>query len=86
MHDVPLTRCHDLDVTEADDGLVVYVPERRRVHHLNATASLVFELCNGTNSLTEIATVVQRVFALPSAPIDDCASVIDLFLQEGIVS
>jgi len=35
-----------LDVNEVKDGLIVYDPSRDRVHYLNATAGVVFTLCD----------------------------------------
>lgn len=63
----------DLDITEVDDGLVVFEPVSRRVHHLNVTATLVFELCTGENDRDTIVQLVQSAFGLdepPSAEID----------------
>src|SRR5437762_3878064 len=38
-----------LDVNEVKDGLIVYEPDRDRVHYLNGTAAVVFLFCDGTN-------------------------------------
>ena len=54
----------DLDVNEADDGLVIYDPGRDRVHHLNPTAALVFLLCDGQHSPAQMAEELSEVFAL----------------------
>ena len=60
-----------LEVNEAEDGLVVFDPETDTVHHLNASASLIFELCDGSRDADAIATVVGDAYALPSPPRDE---------------
>ena len=60
MSDKP-RQADGLDITEVDDGLVVFEPTNRRVHHLNVTATLVFELCTGENDLDEIVNVMPSV-------------------------
>lgn len=43
---------------------MVYQPDRNRVHYLNHTAVLILELCNGRNSVAQIAKLVQDAFGL----------------------
>jgi len=50
-----------LDVTEVADGLVVYDPERERVHYLNASAAVVFTLCDGARDRSSIVEATTRV-------------------------
>jgi hypothetical protein len=57
-----------LDVSETEDGLVVYQESTDRVHHLNPTAAVVFELCDGTRSADAIARVVAETFSLGDVP------------------
>lgn len=52
----------DLEVNESADGLIVYDGRRDRVHHLNGTASLVFELCTGEHDDARIAGLVVEAF------------------------
>jgi len=51
----PKTRSTRLFVQELPDELVVYDVERNEVHCLNGTAARVWALCNGTNTVAEIA-------------------------------
>jgi hypothetical protein len=74
-----------LDVNEVKDGLIVYDAKRDRVHYLNATASIVFTLCDGKHDGGEIADVVATAFQLekdPTAEVDDCIST---FAKEGLL-
>lgn len=74
-----------LDITEVDDGLVVFEPTTRRVHHLNVTATLVFELCTGENDEAAIAHVVQAAFGLPEPPVGEVDGLLASFRAESLV-
>lgn len=50
-----------LEVTAVEDGLVVYDPERDRVHYLNATAAVVFTFCDGARDRQSVVEGVTRV-------------------------
>ena len=84
MSDHP-RQAEQLDITEVDDGLVVFEPTSRRVHHLNVTATLVFELCTGDNSLDTIAEVVQTAFRLPEPPKDEVYTLVESLRNESLL-
>jgi hypothetical protein len=68
-----------LAVEEVRDGLTVFDPATDRVHYLNATAAIVFTLCDGTHTASEIASVVAQSFELDEPPgeeIEDCLSML----------
>lgn len=58
-----------LDLSEADDGLVVYAEATETVHHLNRTAAVIFGLCDGTRDAAAIAAEVALLFALDEPPL-----------------
>jgi Coenzyme PQQ synthesis protein D (PqqD) len=57
-----------LDLTETEDGLIVYDQTTDRVHHLNPTAAVILSLCNGTMTVEEIAHHVGRLFDTGEVP------------------
>jgi hypothetical protein len=63
-----------LDVNEAEDGLVVYVPATDTVHHLNKTAGIIFGLCDGTRDSAAIAAELAVLFGLDEPPLDETAT------------
>ena len=68
-----------LEANEGSDGLTVFDPATDRVHYLNATAAIVFTLCDGTHSPSEIASLVAESFELddpPIAEIEDCLTML----------
>jgi len=54
----PKTRSTRLFVQELPNELVVYDVERNEVHCLNGTAARVWALCDGTNTVAEIAQLL----------------------------
>ncbi len=60
-------RADGLEIHEVDDGLVVYQSEPECVHHLNNTAAIVFELCDGGNTVPEIGRQLAGAFGLAEA-------------------
>ena len=68
MTDDNPSKLQALEVNEADDGLVVYDPARDTVHHLNPSAAIIFDLCDGSRSPEQIARVLGEVYGLDSPP------------------
>lgn len=78
-------RADAIEVSEVSDGLVVYQADPDRVHYLNATAAVVFELCTGNNTEAEIADLVGSAYGLDEPPRREVASCLDHLQLEGIV-
>jgi hypothetical protein len=78
-------RADALEVSEVVDGLVVYQSDPDRVHYLNNTAAVVFELCTGEHTEAEIAELIGRAYGLDDAPRREVASCLDHLQLEGIV-
>ncbi len=64
----------DLEINEVRDGLIVYDGTRDRVHYLNATASVVFVLCDGDHEASAMADEIGALFGVdpPRAEVADC--------------
>jgi hypothetical protein len=56
------TAVEGLEVTEVEDGLVVYDPERDRVHYLNAAAAVTFTFCDGARDRQSVVEATTQVF------------------------
>lgn len=61
----PKARHENLVVQELGDETVVYDEKRNHVHRLNSTAAQVWKHCNGQNSVTEIASILQDGLKTP---------------------
>ena len=79
----PLTVAR-LEVNEVRDGLIVYDATRDRVHYLNATASVVFTLCDGEHPADAMADELATLFGVdpPHAEVADCLA---NFAAEGLL-
>jgi FkbM family methyltransferase len=75
-----------LQITETEDGLEVVQPESGRMHELNLTAALVFELCSGERSVSAIVAVVQDAFELAEPPTAEVLACLDQLRRERVVS
>jgi hypothetical protein len=78
-------RAKDLEVHEVEDGLVVYQPGRDRVHYLNQTSAVVFELCTGANAVDAIVELVQGAWGLPEPPCGEVTTCLAKLRDEEIV-
>lgn len=64
-----------LEVTEVEDGLVVYDPERDRVHYLNASAAVVFTFCDGLRDRQSVIEATITAFgsdAISAGEVEAC--------------
>ena len=72
-----------LEVNEVPDGRVVYQASRERVHYLNPTALVVFELCSEKLPLDAIAAFLKDAYQLGPPPLDEVkASAASLLKEE----
>jgi hypothetical protein len=74
-----------IEVNEVADGYVVYDPGRDRVHYLNHTAVLVLELCTGATRVGDMPVLVQEVFGLAEAPVQEVDACLARLFEEGLL-
>ena len=64
-----------IEISEIPDGRVIYQSSMERVHYLNPTAVVVFELCAMKRPVAEIVEFLQTAYQLstpPAAEVHDC--------------
>jgi hypothetical protein len=74
-----------LEVNETNDGLIVYDPGLERVHYLNATASVIFMLSDGTRDVRRIADAVGQAYDADRAPVAEVETCLSQLRNEGLV-
>jgi hypothetical protein len=74
-----------LEINPVTDGYIIYQADRDRVHYLNQTAAIVFELCNGRNAADDLARMVQQAWQLPSPPTEEVTDCLDALRLEGLI-
>jgi hypothetical protein len=80
------TIAEGLDVNETDDGLIIYQESTDRVHHLNPTAAVVFDLCDGTRSAQDIARLVAETFGLADSPEAETNACLEDLARENLIN
>ena len=78
-------RVASLEVNEAEDGLVVYDPATDMVHHLNPSAAVIFDLCDGTRDPEAIARVLAEAYDLHSPPLDQAVAGLRDLAERGLI-
>ena len=78
-------RVEGLEIEEAGDGFIVYQPDRDRIHYLNATAAVLFELATGELDPTQMAATLARLYSLAAPPHDDVRSGLEHLAREGLI-
>lgn len=69
------------------DGGMVYDPDTQQIHHLNATAALIWEECGRNRSAAEIAETLCLRFAVePTRAAADVEQVLDEFGRQGLLA
>jgi hypothetical protein len=74
-----------LEVNELPDGYIIYQQATDRVHYLNRTAVLVFEMCNGQVAAEAIPGLLKKAYDLTAPPVAEVEQCLARFLDEGLV-
>jgi Coenzyme PQQ synthesis protein D (PqqD) len=78
----PKTRA-ELTVVELDGEAIVYDDETRRIHHLNPTATIVFNLCDGQSTIAELSGEIADAFNLEQSEVErQVRTLLRLFRKE----
>jgi hypothetical protein len=73
------------EFSHVPDGYVIYQSDRDRVHFLNPTAVIVYELCDGRHSVDQIGRFLQKSYALSAPPMAEVESCLADLLKEAIL-
>jgi len=74
-----------LEKTEVPDGFVIFKAETEKVHYLNPTAAIIFELSDGTRNLKEIAEFMREAYELPQAPLAEVLACSQNLVEQGLL-
>jgi Coenzyme PQQ synthesis protein D (PqqD) len=75
-----------VEVTELADGLMVRPAGSPTTHQLNNTASVIFELCDGHRTVTQIAGAVAEAFGLAADPLAEVTACVAGLRNPGILA
>lgn len=83
--DARYTRTPGCEISHMPDGFVVYQTEKEKVHYLNPTAAMIYELCDTKLTASGIGAYLQKAFSLPAPPMDEVADCIDSLVTQGLI-
>jgi len=58
------------DIEEMDGEVVIYHPATEAIYYCNATAALIFRLCDGTRDIAAIVTMLRQAYPEASSQIE----------------
>ena len=71
---------------DMDDEVLVYDPVVDRTHRLNVSATRIWELCDGTRSLEDIARVLTEQFEVEfETALQDARAVLEQLKEEQLL-
>lgn len=78
---------NDLRERQAGNDLVLYDPQRGRMHVLNASAAMIWRLCDGSRTEEEIVARLTSEFEVDEAadPARDVSEILGLFKKENLL-
>ena len=86
MRNRPTTK-PDLEVRTVDDEKVILDRDGEHIHQLNATASFVWDRCDGTREVSEIAQDLADAFGVtPELTLKDVSEIVLKFDQLGLLT
>jgi hypothetical protein len=82
---VPVVR-EELQYRELEDGGVIYDTSAERIHTLNLTAAYIWNCCDGSHTLLQIATELQQHANVPlEKAMNDVREAVTQFQKEGLL-
>jgi len=82
-----LRRREDWSVESFEDGFVLYDPSAERVIEFNATAALIWQLCDGTRSMDEIKKVLVDAYPESAKDVErDVEATVALMLEKNCLA
>ena len=83
--DMVFRRVAGVETNAAPDGVMVYQESRDKVHFLNQTAVIVFELCGMEKSVTDIETFIVEAYGLSTRPTEAVRTCLTSLLEEELI-
>lgn len=76
----------DILVEKIDEEIVIYDPHNHNIHHLNPMATIVWELCDVSQSPQEITRELTDTLKADPAQVEkDVSETLDQFHKKGLI-
>jgi Coenzyme PQQ synthesis protein D (PqqD) len=79
-------RAEGIELEQAAEGFMAHQPEHGRVHYLNHTAAIIFELCDGQTTEEAIAHTLQELYELGDPPLAEVRTCLESLRAGQLVS
>lgn len=81
----PKTR-DDLAVVELDGEAVIYDESSGNLHHLNPSATIIFNLFDGSSTIKELASLIEEELKVPASEVEQqIREVLKEFRKSGLL-
>ncbi|MFO0777884.1 MAG: PqqD family protein [Nitrospira sp.] len=86
LHQVVLVKNPDVQGTNMDGETVLLDLSTGRYYTLNRLGSLIWELCTGAQTISDIHTAIcDRFDVVPERALDDLVTLVNQLTQEGLL-
>jgi hypothetical protein len=73
------------EISMVPDGCMIYQPSRERVHYLNPTALIVYELCGAGRPVKAIEAFISMAYGLAASPSEAVHACVASLVKEGLI-
>jgi len=81
------TRVPDFRLEELDSEVLLYHPRQTKAVHLNETAALIWQLCDGQRTADDITTLLCQAYPEDAPSVTtDVAATLERLVREGAVT
>jgi len=78
-------RADGLEVFQVADGNMVYRADSDTMHHLNGSAAVIMELCDGTVAADDLPELLAEIFHLQEPPREEARRCLETLFSLGLL-
>jgi hypothetical protein len=77
----------NLILKDLGDEFLIYSAEHKEIHVINPTAQLIWNMCDGEHSISDIEEQIRVHFSIPPERdiVGDIQSTLDIFRNKGLL-
>ena len=76
----------DYELTELDDEIILFSVKQEKAIYLNPSAQLIWQLCDGKNSVMEIIAGLEQEYPKEASIEHDVLDALDTMLSDNAIS
>ncbi len=87
MPKMTATQSSEAIIRELGSETLLYIPATKTIHVLNATARLIWSLCDGKHTVDDMERIVREKFSVPENHNvrEDIEKVLDELSEKGLI-